>query len=86
MDLLSIELLGRLLDEELFELKVVKFMRTLVGLCFSFCMLDGARRRPLGGVSVSLAGEGLSSCVGGTTDRVDEAIRLPVIFEEKPAC
>ena len=86
MDLLSRELLGRLLDEELLELKVVKFMRTLVGLCFSFCMVDGARRSPLGGLSVVLTGEGFSSCVEGTTERLDEVIRLPVIFEDEPSC
>ena len=83
---MSRELLGRLLDEELVELKVVKFMRTLVGLCFSFWLVVGARRRPLGGLSDVLGGVGLSNFVGGTTDRLDEVIGLPVIFEEELAC
>ena len=86
VDLLSIELLGRLLDEELLELKVVKFMRTLCGLCFNFCIVVGARRSPFGGLSEDLGGEGLSSFVGGTTDRLDDAIGLPVIFEPPAYC
>jgi hypothetical protein len=86
VDLLSRELLGKLLDEELLELKVVKFMRTLCGLCFSFCMVVGARRRPFGGLSEDLEGEGLSSFVGGTADRLGEFIRLSVILDKSPAC
>jgi hypothetical protein len=86
VDLLSIELLGRLLAEELLELKVVKFMRTLCGLCFSFCMAVGAFRSPFGELSEDLVGEGLSSFVRGTTDRLDDAIGLPIIFESPAYC
>jgi hypothetical protein len=85
VDLLSSELLGRLLDEELLELKVVKFIRTLVGLCFNFRVVVGARRSPFGGLSEDLGGRGLSNFVGGTTDRLGGVITLPVIFEEEPA-
>ena len=55
VDLLSKELRGRLLAEEFVELKFVKFMRTLAGLCLIFLNVV-ALRCNLGGLSVEVVG------------------------------
>jgi hypothetical protein len=52
---LSSELRGRLLDEELEEVKVVKLRSTLCGLRFIFWKVDSVRERPLAGLVEDLS-------------------------------
>ena len=66
---LSNELLGRLLVEELEELKVVKLMSTLCGLRFIFWNVDSDRERAFGGLVEDLARTGLSNCGGAVGER-----------------
>jgi hypothetical protein len=77
------ELLGRLLVEELAELKVVKFMSTLCGLCLIFWKAVLVRLRDFGGLSEVGGRVGVSSV--GMADRLDEERGLPVFFDS-PAC
>jgi hypothetical protein len=79
---LSIELLGRLLVEELAELKVVKFMSTFCGLCLIFWKAVLVRLRDFGGLSEVGGRVGVSSV--GMADLLDER-GLPVLFDS-PAC
>jgi hypothetical protein len=68
VDLLSVELLGRLLVDELAELKVVKFMSTLCGLDLIFDRVVELRTGCLGGLSETLTGTEFS-IFGGTIVR-----------------
>ena len=52
---LSVELLGKLLVEELVEGKVVRFISTLCGLCLIFCMVKDVREI-FGGLEAGLTG------------------------------
>lgn len=78
VDRLSVELLGRLLVEELVELNVVKLMSTLCGLGFSLFNVMLERWRGLGGLSGSFFVLGTSSCVKDS--------RLAVNFEFSVFC
>lgn len=78
VDRLSKELRGKLLVDELAELKVVKLMRTLVGLCLIFWKVPA--RELFEGLSERAAAEGLSSFGEGLADKLVE-IGLPVILE-----
>lgn len=80
VDLSSTELPGKLLLEELVDLNVVKFIRTLCGLDFSFCGVI-ERRFDFLGLSAGLVGD-VSRFVGGTA----EVMGLPVIFDSLADC
>ena len=60
VDLLSVELLGKLLVDELAEVKVVKFISTLCGLDLIFDKAVELRTGCFGGLSETLTCAGLS--------------------------
>tara|TARA_R110002060_G_scaffold10854_1_gene15956 strand:- start:252 stop:788 length:537 start_codon:yes stop_codon:yes gene_type:complete len=76
VDLLSKELLGKLLVDEFVELKFVKVIRTLAGLCLIFWNVVG---RGFVGLLVDTVGGTFSNFGGGFTDRLD-VNGLPVIL------
>ena len=91
VDRLSVELLGKLLVEELAEANVVKLMSTLCGLCLIFSKVEVLRARGFGGLSEVLPGACFSNLGGGSKDRrgLDDVTVLAVIFEVSsciPSC
>jgi hypothetical protein len=83
VDRLSVELLGKLLVEELAEVNVVKLMSTLCGLCLIFSKVDVLRARGFGGLSEVWIGVCCFSNLGGGSNDLrglEDVTVLAVIF------
>jgi len=83
VDRLSSELLGKLLVEEFVEVKVVKLISTLWGLCLIFWKVDVLRNN-FEGLIASIAGLGFSICGCITEDPrgLEDDTVLGFIFED----
>ena len=86
MDLASMELLGRLLVDELAELKVVKLVNTLCGLDLIFDSVVELRTGCFGEVSDTFAWSGLSILEAAMVRRGLEDETVLAIFEVSSIC